>query len=174
MEPTARANVKPTTDLAPASLRAHKHASSVAPVVITSSSSRIRKLSTRPPFLIAKAPHTASQGSSEQILLRTRPGTHQQNPATGPAKRRAKGRPKTSTWLKPRSLARRRCSRASSARRSANQVPRGSIPRRPKLRASWKAKRWPWQSGQNETAFGNSGSKVPGWPHKSQAPRGTT
>jgi hypothetical protein len=56
----ARAIVRPTTDLAPASRNARTHASSVAPVVITSSSSRIRKLSTRPPSRIAKAPRTGS------------------------------------------------------------------------------------------------------------------
>ena len=58
----ARAIVSPSTDLAPASHNAREHASSVAPVVITSSSSRIRKLSTRPPFGTAKTPRTAFRG----------------------------------------------------------------------------------------------------------------
>jgi len=55
----ARAVVSPSSDLAPASHNAREHASSVALVVITSSSSRIRKLSTRPPFGTAKTPLTA-------------------------------------------------------------------------------------------------------------------
>jgi hypothetical protein len=62
----ARAMVKPSTDLAPASHNACEHASSVAPVVTTSSSSRIRKLSTRPPCGIAKAPRSASHRSSRR------------------------------------------------------------------------------------------------------------
>jgi hypothetical protein len=45
-----RATVNPTTDSAPASFRAREHASSVAPVVITSSISSTRSLSTRSPF----------------------------------------------------------------------------------------------------------------------------
>src|SRR6516162_556947 len=40
------------------------HASSVAPVVITSSSNKTRKLSTRPPLRIAKAPRPGSERSS--------------------------------------------------------------------------------------------------------------
>jgi len=62
---TAPAMVSPTTDLAPASRNAREHASSVAPDVITSSKSNIRKLSTRLPFPIAKAPRTASHRSSK-------------------------------------------------------------------------------------------------------------
>ena len=61
----ARATVRPNTDLAPASRSAREHASSVAPVVITSSSSKTRKLSTRPPLRMAKAPRTDSHRSSQ-------------------------------------------------------------------------------------------------------------
>src|SRR5208283_5513228 len=66
--------VSPTTDLAPASRNAREHASSVAPDVITSSSSKIRKLSTRPALADDKS---ATYGlpallKMEQMLLRPR------------------------------------------------------------------------------------------------------
>jgi hypothetical protein len=61
---TALKIVTARTDFASASRSTCVHASSVAPVAITSSSRKIRELSTRPPFSMAKAPRTASQRSS--------------------------------------------------------------------------------------------------------------
>src|SRR5207245_3782739 len=61
----ARATVSPTTDLAPASRSARAQASSVAPVVNTSSTSKTRRLSTWLPGRVAKAPRTDSQRSSK-------------------------------------------------------------------------------------------------------------
>ena len=60
----ARATVSAITDLAPASRSARALASSVAPVVNTSSTSKKRKLSTWLPGRVAKAPRTDSQRSS--------------------------------------------------------------------------------------------------------------
>ncbi len=61
----ARTTVSPITDLAPASRRARALASSVAPVVNTSSTSKPPRLSTWLPGRVAKAPCTDSQGSSK-------------------------------------------------------------------------------------------------------------
>jgi hypothetical protein len=61
---TARATVNPITDLAPASRKVLAHESSVAPEVITSSTSKTRKLSTWLPGRVAKAPRTDSHRSS--------------------------------------------------------------------------------------------------------------
>src|SRR5271170_1213901 len=60
----ARATVSPSTDLAPDSSSALAHSFSVAPVVITSSTSKTRFLSTWLPGRVAKAPRTDSQRSS--------------------------------------------------------------------------------------------------------------
>src|SRR5712664_1469286 len=69
-EPTAgcraaRATVSPITDLAPAPRNALAQASRVAPVVITSSTSKTRRLSTLLPGRAAKAPRTESHRSSK-------------------------------------------------------------------------------------------------------------
>src|SRR5260370_13265111 len=61
----ARATVSPITDLAPASHSARAQASSVAPVVNTSSTSKTRRLSTWLPGHVAKAPRTDPQRSSK-------------------------------------------------------------------------------------------------------------
>jgi len=140
----ARAIVNPRTDLAPASRSAREHASSVAPVVITSSSSRIRKLSTGPPSRMAKAPRTASHLSS--LLSRCFSGRGFARTSNsgryGKRHRFASGRPTRSTWLYPRSRLLCRCSGTgtitsaamrspcaciSSASRFANHWPSGSI-----------------------------------------------
>ena len=68
----APAILSPSTHLAPASHNAREHASSVALVVITSSSSRIRKLSTRPPVATAKTPRTVSERVSDLTRRRAR------------------------------------------------------------------------------------------------------
>jgi hypothetical protein len=60
----ARATVNPVTDLAPASRNAFVHESGVTPEVITSSTSKTRKLSTWLPGRVAKTPRTASHLSS--------------------------------------------------------------------------------------------------------------
>src|SRR5467141_5344672 len=62
---TARATVSPATDLAPASRSALAQASSVTPVVNTSSTSKPRTLSTWLPGRVAKAPRTDSHLSSK-------------------------------------------------------------------------------------------------------------
>src|ERR1700719_597956 len=62
---TARATVNPITDLAPASRKVLAHESNVAPEVITSSTSKTRKLSTWLPGRVAKAPRTDSHRSSK-------------------------------------------------------------------------------------------------------------
>src|SRR5713101_7877544 len=59
----ARATATPRTSAAPASRSAFAQASSVAPVVITSSTSKTRSLSTWLPGHVAKAPRTASHVS---------------------------------------------------------------------------------------------------------------
>src|SRR5246127_1611542 len=64
----ARAMVKPTIVRAPASRNPRAHAPSFTPVVITSSSNKTRKLSTRPPSRMAKAPPAASERSSLRSL----------------------------------------------------------------------------------------------------------
>jgi hypothetical protein len=56
---TARATVKQDTPVAPASRNAFARASTVAPVVITSSTSKTRLLSTWLPGRVAKAPRSA-------------------------------------------------------------------------------------------------------------------
>jgi hypothetical protein len=105
--------VIPATDLAPASQRAREHASNVAPAVITSSSSKIRKLSTRPPRRIAKAPRTASHRSSLRSRCFSGRGRERISRIGwyGRLRRLAKGRPIRSTWFNPRSRLRCRCPR---------------------------------------------------------------
>lgn len=56
--------LKPSTNLAPASASARERASSSAPVVITSSSRKIRKLSTRPAFPHCKSATYRFNGSA--------------------------------------------------------------------------------------------------------------
>jgi hypothetical protein len=65
-----------------------EQASSVAPVVITSSTSKTRKLSTWVPGRVAKAPRTDSQRSREpeDVLVWTRAGASQQDGTITPAK----------------------------------------------------------------------------------------
>ena len=77
--------VSPSTEIAPASRNAREHASSVAPVAITSSSSKIRKLSTRRPSRMPKAPRYRFPAlvAPKRMLFRPRPGTHEQDRAIG-------------------------------------------------------------------------------------------
>ncbi len=58
--PPHRATASPMTDLAPASPSTLAHASRVAQVVSTSSTSKTRSLSTSPPGRVAKMPRIAS------------------------------------------------------------------------------------------------------------------
>jgi hypothetical protein len=60
----AGAIVTATSDLAPESSNARAHASSVAPVVTTSSTSKTRSLSTWLPGRVANAPRAISDGSA--------------------------------------------------------------------------------------------------------------
>lgn len=111
----ARAMVRPTTDFAPPSRSARLHSSRAAPAVITSSSSRIRKLSTRCPFPSAKAPRTAIQRcSSVTMFFRTT-----RVPAGArDAAALEQSHPRPSSQLAPA---------ATWASRSASHFPSGSI-----------------------------------------------
>jgi hypothetical protein len=60
---TARATASPRTEMAPASGKALAHESNVAPVVITSSSSKIDKLSTRVPARQDKSATYSTEGA---------------------------------------------------------------------------------------------------------------
>jgi hypothetical protein len=102
---TARATVSPTTDLAPASSNARAHASSVAPVVNTSSNSKTRRLSTWLPGRVAKAPRTDSQCSSKvRICLSGRARVRISSTALcGNPSRFASGFESSAAWLYPRS-----------------------------------------------------------------------
>src|SRR5260370_1385408 len=66
----SKGNVHPTTVLAPALRNAFAHASSVAPVVITLSTSKTRLLSTWLPEPVAKALRTAFERSRRRSLCR--------------------------------------------------------------------------------------------------------
>lgn len=196
--------VKPDTDRAPASRNARAHASNVAPVVITSSSSRIRKLSTRPRSDTAKAPRTASQRSSFRSKCFSGRGfDRRSNPGRyGRPSRLASGRPTRSTWLKPRSFRRCRCSgtgtmmstakssassRTISARCFANQPPRGSIRSNfrsrmararapsysPKLRAQSNANCRSQHSRQKRDPSSKPSSLSQGWPQSAHRASGT-
>jgi hypothetical protein len=153
----ARAMVKPTIVRAPASRNARAHASSVAPVVITSSSNKTRKLSTRPPSRIAKAPRTASERSSLRSkcfrgrgLARVR-----RTGRYGSFKSRANGCP------------------IQSARTSAKEwgaperLHRGRSYGRSEMQTFAAGK-----SGQNARPWVISLAKFPGAPHSSQASPG--
>jgi hypothetical protein len=77
--------LKPSTNLAPASASARERASSSAPVVITSSSRKIRKLSTRPAFPHCKsATYRFNRSAAAQPGLRsagrTRSGFRRRGP----------------------------------------------------------------------------------------------
>ena len=119
---TALATVNPTTDLAPASSNALAHASSVAPVVITSSTSKTRLLSTWLPGRVAKAPRTMRQRSS--LLSMCLSG----RALVRMSKTGLRGRPAvsasvsaiSSAWLNPRS--RSRFGGAAPARRCPAQA----------------------------------------------------
>jgi hypothetical protein len=65
-----RATVNPTTEAAPVRFKAREQASSVAPVVITSSTSKTRSLSTRSAFRVAYARRTDSQCSFRESSRR--------------------------------------------------------------------------------------------------------
>src|SRR5258708_2688802 len=141
---TARAIVSPNTDLAPASRSALAHASSVAPVVNTSSTSKTRRLSTWVPGRVAKAPRTEAHRSSKlSTRLSGRARVRISSTALcGNCSRFASGLERSAAWLYPRSRSRWRCSGTgtttsavsaapsvftNSVSRSANQAPRGSI-----------------------------------------------
>src|ERR1700676_3259885 len=140
---TARATVSPITDFAPASSSAREQASSVAPVVITSSTSKTRRLSTWVPGGGAKAPRTDSPRSSTLTTRLSGRGRVRISSTAWRGKRSllARGLASRSAWLYPRSFSRTRCSgtgtttsarsasrsrSASSASRAANQPPSGS------------------------------------------------
>src|SRR2546428_2587728 len=98
---TARATVSPITDLAPASRNARAQASSVAPVVNTSSINKTRKLSTWLPGRVAKAPRTDSQRSSRlRIRLSGRARVRiNRTDLCGSLRRFAKGLEISAAWL---------------------------------------------------------------------------
>ena len=140
----ARATVSPITDLAPASRRARALASSVAPVVNTSSTSKTRILSTWLPGRVAKAPRTDSHLSSKlSTCLSGRARVRISSTALwGNRSLFARGLESSAAWLYPRSRSRSRCSGTgtttsaaslspsaftTSASRSANYLPSGSI-----------------------------------------------
>jgi len=84
---TSRATVSPITDFAPASSSAREQASSVAPVVITSSTSKTRRLSTWVPGRVAKAPRSDSQPSSRLSTRLSGRGRVRQQLLANPARR---------------------------------------------------------------------------------------
>jgi hypothetical protein len=101
---TALATVNPITDLAPASSNALAHASSVAPVVITSSTSKKRLLSTRLPGRVAKTPRTIRQLSSLVSMCLSGWALERVSKTafSGSRSRLATSRAISSTWLNPR------------------------------------------------------------------------
>src|SRR5712671_7751650 len=115
---TARAAVSPITDLAPASRSALAQASSVAPVVNTSSTSKTRILSTWLPGRVAKAPRTDSHLSSKlSTCLSGRARVRISSTALcGNRSLFASGLEISAAWLYPRSRSRSRYSGTGTPR----------------------------------------------------------
>src|ERR1700674_3539688 len=118
----ARATVSPITDLAPASRSTRVHASRVAPVVNTSSTSKTRWLSTWLPGRVAKAPRTdAHLPSRLRIRLSSRARVRTSRTALyGSRNRFASGLAINAAWLYPRSCSRCRCSGTGTTTSAAN------------------------------------------------------
>jgi hypothetical protein len=150
--------------MAPASLQAREHASSVAPVVLTSSSSKIRKLSTRPPSGMAKAPP-----AKHQDLANSARRSANQLPSGSICLRPRSRMPRISALSRAHSRARVESRSGAPDNRSTLQQP-SRIPgrRRP---AGCTHRSWPevsWNTDRPSLRNGTRRPSVRGWSHRRQ------